>query len=72
MTKLNDHHITYSPEWTMELTGQMHRLITVIQNTRASPEQYARITNFMHSLAYEWNRMRMDLDTKQDTRRGKA
>lgn len=57
------HHIRYEPDWTVELTGQMHRLITTIQNTNPSPEQYARITNFLHSLVEEWQRMRRDLDT---------
>jgi len=51
MTKLNDHHITYDePPWEVELTGQQHRVLTVIQNTKSSGEQYARLTNFMHSL----------------------
>ena len=63
MAKINRHHICYEPEWDVELTGQMHRLITTIQNTNASMEQYARITNFVHSVVAEWNRMRMELDT---------
>jgi hypothetical protein len=61
--RLQRHHIRYSPEWDVELTGQMHRVITTIQNTNASPEQYARITNFIHSIVEEWNRIRLELDT---------
>lgn len=61
--RLQRHHIKYEPDWDVELTGQMHRVITTIQNTNASAEQYARITNFMHSLVEEWNRIRMELDT---------
>jgi len=57
------HHIRYDTDWKVELTGQQHRVITTIQNTNASPEQYARITNFIHSILEEWNRMRMELDT---------
>jgi hypothetical protein len=67
MARINRHHIEYGPpEWTVELTGQQHRVITVIQNTKASMEQYARITNFMHALAKEWNRMRMELDIEEN------
>lgn len=61
------HHIRYEPDWTVELTGQMHRVITTIQNTNPSPEQYARITNFVHSIVEEWQRMRRDLDTESIT-----
>lgn len=68
MAKINVHHITYKPEWTVELTGQQHRVITTLQNTRGSPEQYARWINFMHSLMHELNRMRMELDTGIDMR----
>jgi len=57
------HHVDYKNDWIVELTGQMHRVITTIQNTNASPEQYARITNFVHSILFEWNRMRLELDT---------
>jgi len=69
MTKRRNqmHHIRYEPDWTVELTGQMHRLITTIQNTNPSVEQYARITNFIHSIVEEWQRMRRDLDTGEVT-----
>ena len=43
----------------------MHRLLVVIQRTKASTEQYARLTNFIHSLVHEWNRMRRELDIKE-------
>lgn len=64
MAKINRHHITYDPEWVVELTGQQHRLITVIQNTKASEEQYARLVNFLHALTFEINRIRQELDIK--------
>jgi hypothetical protein len=68
MSRINDHHITYNPQWTVEITGQMHRTITSIQITKATPDHYARLTNFLHSIAHEWNRMRAELDIKEDFR----
>lgn len=65
MARINRHHITYDPEWTVEITAQMHRLLMVVQRTKATPEQYARITNFIHSINFEWNRMRQELDTNE-------
>jgi len=62
MVRLNVHHITYDPIWEVELTWKMHSVFNAIQRTRATPEQYARLTNFMHAVAYEWNRMRQELD----------
>ena len=66
MARINTHHITYKPEWTVDITGQMHRLLTTIQRTRTTEEQYARITGFIHALVHEWNRMRRDLDIKSE------
>lgn len=62
------HHITYDPEWVVDLTMQMHRCISRIQQTRATEEQYARVVNFQHALTYEANRMRQELDTGEDLR----
>ena len=70
-TPLQAHHIIYEPEWMVPLTNQMHRVISRIQNTRATPEQYVKLTNFLHSVAHEWNRMRMELDTGLDLRADK-
>jgi hypothetical protein len=28
----------------------------------ATPENYAKLTNFMHAVASEWNRMRQQID----------
>lgn len=63
---INRHHITYEPEWIVELNGLQHKTMTTIQRTNASPEKYAALTNFMHAVAHEWNRMRQELDDKQD------
>lgn len=46
----------------------MHRCVSRIQQTRATPQQYADVTNFLHSVAYEWCRMRCELDTGKDLR----
>ena len=68
MARIQRHHITYEPEWTVELTMQMHQCISRIQITKATEEQYARITNYIHSLTMEWNRMRKELDIGGDYR----
>jgi len=66
--RLQMHHVTYDPSWELELTSQMHRTISRIQNTIATPEQYARVINFLHSVSFEANRMRCELDICQDCR----
>ena len=68
MAQIQGHHITYDPEWVLDLTNQMHRCISRIQNTKATSEQYARVINFLHSVSYEANRMRQELDTGLDLR----
>ena len=68
MAQIQNHHITYDPEWEVELTMQMHRCISRIQNTKATPEQYARLINFLHSVSFEANRMRCELDICRDCR----
>lgn len=68
MARLQQHHISYEPEWQVELTMQMHRCISRIQITKATTEQYARLTNYIHSLTDEWNRMRKELDIGGDYR----
>jgi len=65
------HHISYDTEWEVDLTMQQHRCISRIQNTRATPEQYASLTNFMHAVCFEWGRMREELDTDYDLRQKK-
>jgi len=46
----------------------MHRTVSRIQHTRATQQQYADVTNFVHSVAAEWNRMRRELDLGGDLR----
>jgi len=71
MAILQVHHISYDTEWEVDLGMAEHRVISRIQNTRATPEQYARVTNFMHAVAFEWGRMREELDTGYDLRQRK-
>lgn len=61
--RLQKHHITYRPEWVVELKQSWHRVISRIQITRATPEQYRLLVNFHHAIAHELNRMRRELDT---------
>lgn len=68
MSRIQLHHIEYDPEWAVELNMLMHHTISRIQVTKATEEHYADVTNFMHSLAQEWNRMRKELDLGGDLR----
>lgn len=61
---LQTHHISYTPEWTVELNGDMHRVVTTVKRMRATPENYVVVTNLVHSLVAEWNRIRKALDTR--------
>lgn len=68
MARIQDHHIAYDPEWSVELNMLMHRTVSRIQTTRATPQQYADVTNFVHAVVAEWNRMRYEMDTGKDLR----
>jgi hypothetical protein len=68
LAQIQGHHITYDTEWVVELGNLQHRTISRIQNTKATPQSFADLTNFMHAVAYEWNRMRMELDLGTDLR----
>ncbi len=68
MARIQLHHITYNPEWTVELNMLQHRTISRIQISHATPQRYADLTNFLHAVTYEWNRMRKELDLGGDLR----
>ena len=73
MAKLNTHHIKYAGvykqhDWTVEITGQMHRLITIIQRSKPTTERYILLTNLLHAITEEWNRYRELLETGHETR----
>ena len=68
MARIQNHHITYDPEWIVEVNMLMHRTISRIQITKATPEAYAGLTNFVHAVNFEHNRMRQELDLGLDLR----
>lgn len=68
MARTQGHHITYEPEWVLGINMLQHRTISRIQITKATPEQYAGLTNFLHAVTFEHNRMRQELDTGLDLR----
>ena len=61
-TRLQTHHISYDPEWTVELQNYQHRCISIIQHATPTQERYAGLINFLHSLMWEANRYRAYLD----------
>lgn len=68
--RVNHHHITYKEkpmepaDWLVELGGYEHKAISIIQTLKSTPENYARVINFLHAVMYETNRIRRDLDTQ--------
>ena len=63
--RLQTHHVSYDPEWTVELQNYMHKTITIIQNAKPTQERYAGLVNFMHALCWEFNRYRAYLDSEE-------
>ena len=69
MARIQKHHITYKPvEWMVEMNMLLHRGISRVQQTKATPQAYADLTAFAHAVLFEWNRMRMELDSGADLR----
>jgi hypothetical protein len=66
--RINAHHICYDPAWIVDIQYTQHKVITALQRTKATSEKYSDLTNFVHALMFEWNRMRMELDTGLDLR----
>lgn len=66
--RIQKHHITYRPEWVVELKQSWHRVISRIQITKATEEQYRLLVNFQHAITHECNRMRKELDVGGDLR----
>lgn len=69
MAVIQRHHIIYDdtlPEggWVVELNALQHKTITAIQRTNSTEQAYADLTNYVHAVMEEWQRMRMELDTK--------
>jgi hypothetical protein len=62
MPKMNKHHITYVPEWTVEIGYMEHKVVTNIQRSNSTEELYARVENLTIAITHEKNRIRMELD----------
>ena len=69
MAQIQTHHITYDNhadgEWTVELAAYMHKTVTIIQRSKTTLERYVLLSNLMHALNHEYNRMRRELDQQQ-------
>lgn len=57
MARKQRHHITYNPEWIVELTGWQHKVVTHLQNMKATQENINQVTGFMNAVIYEWQRL---------------
>ena len=55
------HHITYSPEWIVELNGWQHKVITHIQRLKPTQKNYEQVLGFHHALSHELNRIAYQL-----------
>ena len=66
--RINRHHVRYDPDWVLELNWLQHKTVTNVQQMNSTPENFAKVTNFLHALSFEWNRMRAELDTGMDLR----
>ena len=64
--RINKHHIHYDPDWIVELNWLQHKTVTNVQQMNSTFENFAKVTNFMHALSHEWNRMRASLDITED------
>lgn len=64
MAKLNLHHISYDPEWTVDLPWTVHKSLWPYQKAKATEERYRLVTNIMHAWGEVWQRMRRDLDVE--------
>jgi hypothetical protein len=69
MARIQRHHLIYKPkEWILPANMLAHRTVSRVQQTRATTQAYADLTAFIHAMMFEWNRMRMELDTGVDCR----
>jgi len=69
LARIQRHHLIYKPlEWILPANMLAHRTVSRIQQTRATTQSYADLTAFIHAMMFEWNRMRMELDTGVDCR----
>ena len=75
--RLQTHHIIYQQgkdedaedwvqEWTVELPWFLHRPMNIMQRWKPTNERYAILVNFLHSVTFEINRMRKELDQEPE------
>jgi len=73
MPRLNKHHITYQPEWVVEVWQRHHREITYCQRMKATPENRKHLHNFIQALTHEYNRIcfqLFELESKNENPKG--
>jgi len=58
--KRQTHHITYNPEWTVELTGWQHKVVTHMQRLNPTMENINQATSFLNAVVYEWQRLHFE------------
>jgi len=61
MGVIQKHHITYEPEWIVEIPARWHREITFIQRRKATPEFEYHLRNLIMALNHELNRVNLQL-----------
>ena len=66
--RLNNHHISYDPEWEVNVSPHFHKYISIVQRTKATNDSYATLINELHSIIAEVNRQRQELDIGKDLR----
>lgn len=54
-------------EWTVDIPAFLHQHLNIIQRWKPSHERYALLTSFLHSVSFEWNKMRCELDRADET-----
>jgi len=57
ITRKQRHHITYTPEWIVPLTGWQHKAVTHLQNMKATQDNINQVTGFVNAVIYEWQRL---------------
>jgi hypothetical protein len=58
LMQIHTHHISYDPEWTVEVPGYFHRTITYITRMKDTEENYAMCVSMLHALMHECNMRR--------------
>ena len=67
--QIHKHHISYDPEWTVDVPGYFHKTITWITRMADTEENYAMCISMLHALMHECNMRRMKLDREENDAR---